>query len=75
MVTLLVFFNKTGILSRGMFAILLSICGIIPETGMVNETDICLIPKIVKPEFISQFRPISLCNTVYIILTKVVVNR
>ncbi|PNX63728.1 ribonuclease H, partial [Trifolium pratense] len=41
----------------------------------VNTTDICLIPKIDKPEFVSQFRPISLCNVSYKVLTKVIVNR
>lgn len=44
--------------------------------GGVNATDICLIPKVdCKPEFITQFRPISLCNVTYKVLTKVVVNR
>ena len=41
----------------------------------VNKTDICLIPKVDKPEFVTQFRPISLCNTIYKVVTKVVVNR
>jgi hypothetical protein len=41
----------------------------------VNQTDICLIPKVVKPEYIHQFRPISLCNTNYKIVTKVIVER
>ncbi|MCH97262.1 putative ribonuclease H protein, partial [Trifolium medium] len=41
----------------------------------VNFTDICLIPKVNKPEFVNQFHPISLCNVSYKILTKVVVNR
>lgn len=45
------------------------------EIGEVNMTDICLISKVTKPEFINQFRPISLCNVVYKILIKIVVNR
>jgi hypothetical protein len=45
------------------------------EVEVVNLTDICLIPKVNKPEFVSQFRPISLCNVTYKIITKVIVNR
>jgi len=41
----------------------------------VNQTDICLIPKINNPEFVNQFRPISLCNTIYKVVSKVVVER
>ena len=33
-----------------------------------------MIPKIDKPEFISQFRPIALCNVIYKIITKVIVS-
>lgn len=41
----------------------------------VNKTDICLIPKVDKPEFIAQFRLISLCNGAYKVLNKLRVNR
>uniref|UniRef100_A0A2N9HJ77 Reverse transcriptase domain-containing protein n=1 Tax=Fagus sylvatica TaxID=28930 RepID=A0A2N9HJ77_FAGSY len=39
----------------------------------LNKTLISLIPKCLGPETLSQFRPISLCNTVYKIVTKIIV--
>lgn len=41
----------------------------------LNHTHICLIPKCKQPSRITEFRPISLCNTVYKIATKVIANR
>ena len=34
-----------------------------------------LIPKVPNPEFIRDFRPISLCNVIYKLITKSIVNR
>lgn len=42
--------------------------------GMANAF-LVLIPKINKPESIKQFRPISLCNVMFKLVTKVIVNR
>ena len=47
--------------------------GRVPE--YLNRTLISLIPKCLGPETLSQFRPISLCNTVYKIVTKILVSR
>ena len=41
----------------------------------VNHTFLALIPKVEKPETTAQFRPISLCNTLYKIIAKILVNR
>ncbi|KAK2654942.1 hypothetical protein Ddye_007994 [Dipteronia dyeriana] len=41
----------------------------------MNETLICLIPKKNVSDRISDFRPISLCNVLYKIVAKTIVNR
>ncbi|PKI50218.1 hypothetical protein CRG98_029401 [Punica granatum] len=41
----------------------------------VNDTFIFLIPKTKSPETITQYRSISLCNTIYKIISKILVRR
>ncbi|KAA3468713.1 reverse transcriptase [Gossypium australe] len=45
------------------------------EIGDINKTRIVLIPKIDNPKNMSYFQPISLCNVIYKIIPKVLVNR
>ena len=45
----------------------------VPED--LNYTHIALIPKIQGPETLGNYRPISLCNTVYKVVTKIIVAR
>ena len=41
----------------------------------INHTFITLIPKVNNPERVSNFQPISLCNMIYKIVSKVIANR
>jgi len=49
------------------------------ETGLLppetNDALVVLIAKVLKPEKINQFRPISLCNVMFKIITKTMVGR
>ena len=41
----------------------------------LNQTFLTLIPKVIIPEDVSHFRPISLCNVTYKIISKILVSR
>ena len=43
--------------------------------AFLNQTLIVLIPKQLGLETVGHFRPISLCNTVYKIVSKILVQR
>ena len=43
-----------------------------PNWGLIN---LVLLPKVAHPELITQFRPINHCNTLYKLLSRIIVQR
>lgn len=69
------FYQKLwNIVGRKVYEFVKKVWEIHSELAMVNQTNICLIPKTIHPEFINQFRPISLCNVIYKVVSKFIVE-
>ena len=41
----------------------------------INATNVVFVPKVPIPTKIGQFRPISICNIVYKVISKIISNR
>lgn len=46
-----------------------------PFEEALNSTNICLISKVSSPTRVTDYRPISLCNVLYKLISKVLANR
>ncbi|XP_041024031.1 uncharacterized protein LOC121264798 [Juglans microcarpa x Juglans regia] len=71
----LFFQNYWPILGKSVSIAILEVLnfGIIPSS--MNHTFISLIPKKKNPVKVADFRPISLCNVIYKLISKVIANR
>ena len=70
------FFQKHwDIIGYDVCAAVLSVLEGHASPSMMNHTFPALIPKKLSPTLITEFRPISLCNVVYKLVTKVLSNR
>jgi hypothetical protein len=70
------FFQKYwNIVGANVSAAVLSVLNSGKMLCKINLTHISLIPKKKNPERMSEYRPISLCNVVYKIISKVLANR
>ena len=49
------------------------VSGIIPEN--LNTTYLTLIPKVDRPSNFGEYRPIALCNLLYKLITKIILDR
>ena len=58
------------------------VCGTVKEffskgimLGHISETKLILLPKITHPQSVTDFRPISGCNVIYKIISKLISQR
>lgn len=67
--------KKWDVVGSSMCTLIKNVFGGQPLPINMNVIFLCLIPKIDNPELVKHFRPISLCNTSYKVLSKVIMYR
>uniref|UniRef100_A0A803QQ69 Reverse transcriptase n=1 Tax=Cannabis sativa TaxID=3483 RepID=A0A803QQ69_CANSA len=45
------------------------------DCSILNDTLLCLIPKVKEPTMVGDYRPLSLCNVIYKVISKCLANR
>ena len=71
-----IFFQKyLGIVGNDVICMVLNVLNSNISMVEINRTNITLVPKIKNPTKITDFRPISLCNVVYKLISKVLAKR
>lgn len=70
------FYHKNWhLIKDDVFAFISSIFHSASIPPFINKTNAVLIPKCMNPKNIKKFRPVSLCNTLYKVITKIIVER
>lgn len=64
-----------GILVRDVCEVVLEFLNGGPMVEDLNHTLIALVPKVKEPKIVMEFRPISLYNVLYKLISKVIANR
>jgi hypothetical protein len=71
-----VFFQKYwAIVGKEVTEEVLQVLNTNASAAAYNKTNIALIPKTKTPQRMTEFRPISLCNVTYKLISKVIANR
>ena len=70
-----IFFQKYwNIVGNDVICMVLNVLNSNESMAEINRTNITLIPKIKKPPKITEFKPISLSNVIYKLISKVLAN-